>query len=140
MITSAVSCKNASSQGVSLLKLPPEVRDQIWAIFYTDICLPRAICHATGNAEPLDKHSDDDVSRPRRPGGRPVATVITYDINTAPTMTCRSLYEEVWPVIWSSLQLHLTRNAHASTHHDLGVIPLILRENIRHVFWYATSD
>ncbi|KAH7012431.1 uncharacterized protein B0I36DRAFT_339153 [Microdochium trichocladiopsis] len=137
MVTSAVISKDASSQGASLMKLPPKLRDQIWAIFYANICLPRVICHATGkatNAEPLDEHSDGYMSRPRRPKGTPVTTTITYDINAAPTMTCRSLYEEVWPVIWSNLQLHLTRNAHASDHHNLGIIPVELRNNIRHVF------
>lgn len=73
------------------------------------------------------------MSQPIRALDEPVSTTISYHIETGLANACKALHTEVWCIIWSNLQLHLTRNAYASNHYDLNILPTFLSKRIRHI-------
>lgn len=61
MLTSVFSSEGAQTQRASLLKLPAELRHQIWTVFYTDVC-----AHHASSVTLLDKHHPQRI--PMRTG------------------------------------------------------------------------
>ncbi|KAH7014531.1 uncharacterized protein B0I36DRAFT_369479 [Microdochium trichocladiopsis] len=96
-----------------ILRLPPELRAQVWDIFYSSV------------SPPWIRYLDGE-------GGH---VVTNHSINLAPTYACKQFREEAWPAIWRHLVLHLSREATGPYQHGRLPDPQ-QRQHIRRVVWY----
>lgn len=108
-----------------ILRLPAELRLQIWEIYYTLVKPPWLHYHNTSTSTP-----------------DPATSVsITRSVDFAPTYTCRLFHAEVTPAIWASLTLHIARNIETPAHHQHSILPpASQRDKIRSIKWHINSD
>ncbi|KXJ88017.1 hypothetical protein Micbo1qcDRAFT_207768 [Microdochium bolleyi] len=136
-------------QPARFLSLPPELRQQIWDIYYTAIKPPhvRYVISAQGgiiapvtvsrsNLTLTDSTSRDKSTTSPAP---------THDIDFRPAHVCKLFHGEAWAAIWRHCRLYIAprqggQPSSATYHESLWAsLPSYITDNIQHVAWQLNS-
>lgn len=97
------------------LRLPPELRQSIWHIFYS------------ASSQPWIRYQA--ISRN--------GIMSSRSVDLAPTYVCRLFRAEVWSAIWSMLRLHLSRRPELPFQHAILPPPTLARE-VQSIVWHMS--